>query len=106
MSDVENTLAVVLWEARAKSGREAEMKAFLTRAVTPSRHDAGCIDYEPHEVPGQPGTFVIYERWISREALGAHLHAPRMQELVPQLLELMEGSIEDGIRLLQPFRPA
>lgn len=42
------------------------MKAFLTRAVTPSRHDAGCIDYEPHEVDGQPGTFVFYERWIGK----------------------------------------
>lgn len=105
MFNVENTLTVVLWEAKAKPGREAEMKAFLTAAVTPSRHDAGCIDYEPHEVEGQPGTFVVYERWISREALDAHLHAPRMQELVPQLLALMEGSIEGGIRLLQPLRP-
>lgn len=106
MSEITNTLAVVLWEAKAKPGREAETKEFLTNAVTPSRHDAGCIDYDPHEVEGQPGTFVIYERWISREALDAHLHAPRMQELVPQLLELMEGSIESGIRLLRPFRSA
>ncbi|MER8373661.1 antibiotic biosynthesis monooxygenase [Mesorhizobium sp. M1409] len=106
MSNINNTLTVVLWEAKAKPGREAEMKDFLTAAVTPSRHDAGCIDYEPHEMEGQPGTFIIYERWISREALEAHLHAPRMQELVPQLLELMEGSIEAGIRLLRPFRPA
>lgn len=37
MSEVENTLTVVLWEAKAKPGREAEMKAFLTSAVTPSR---------------------------------------------------------------------
>jgi hypothetical protein len=29
-----------------------------------------------------------------------------MQELVPELLELMDGTIEDGIRFLQPFRPA
>ena len=105
MPDIENKVTVVLWEARAKPGREAEMKAFLTAAVTPSRHDAGCIDYEPHELEGQPGTFVIYERWTSREALDAHLHAPRMQQLVLQLLELMEGSIEGGIRLLKPFRP-
>ncbi|WP_210251086.1 putative quinol monooxygenase [Brucella anthropi] len=67
MSEVENTLTVVLWEAKAKPGREAEMKAFLTSAVTPSRHDVGCFDYEPHEVKGQPGTFVIYERWISKK---------------------------------------
>jgi quinol monooxygenase YgiN len=106
MPNPESALTVVLWEAKAKPGREVEMKAFLTNAVTPSRHDAGCIDYEPHEVEGQPGTFIIYERWISPEALDAHLHVPRMQELVPQLLELMEGSIEAGIRLLRPFRPA
>jgi hypothetical protein len=29
-----------------------------------------------------------------------------MQELVPQMLELIDGSIEDGITLLHPFRPA
>jgi hypothetical protein len=29
-----------------------------------------------------------------------------MRELVPQMLELIDGSIEDGIRLLRPFRPA
>jgi hypothetical protein len=39
-------------------------------------------------------------------ALDGHLHAPRMQELVPEQLDLMDGTIEDGIRFLQPFRPA
>lgn len=28
-----------------------------------------------------------------------------MQKLVPQMLELIDSSIEDGIRLLLPFRP-
>lgn len=106
MSDADKALTAVLWEAKAKPGREADMKAFMTGAVTASRHDAGCIDYEAHEVEGQAGTFIIYERWISRDALDAHLHAPRMQELAPQLLEMMEGSIEGGIRFLRPFRPA
>ena len=105
MSDTEN-MTVVLWEAKAKPGREADMKTFMTKAVTASRHDAGCIDYEAHEVEGESGTFIIYERWLSREALDAHLHAPRMQTLVPQLLDMMDGSIEAGIRLLRPFRPA
>ncbi len=82
------------------------MKAFMTAAVTASRHDAGNIDCEAHQVEGEPGTFVIFERWESREALEGHLQAPRMQHLVPRLLELMDGSVEDGIRLLQPFRPA
>jgi len=106
MTATSNQYVTVLWEARAKPGREADMKAFMTEAVTASRFDAGNIDYEAHEVEGQPGVFVIFERWDNHAALDGHLHAPRMQELVPRLLDLMDGSIEDGIRFLQPFRPA
>jgi quinol monooxygenase YgiN len=96
----------VIWQTRAKAGKEADLKAFITAAVTPSRNDAGNIDYEAHEVDGKPGEFVIYERWETREHLDAHLGAPRMQDLVPQMLELIDGSIDDGITLLRPFRPA
>jgi quinol monooxygenase YgiN len=107
MSDESKAVVTVLWEAQAKAGRENDMKAFMTAAVTPSRNDPGNIEYEAHEVEGQPGRFIIFERWVSREALEGHLGDPRMQELVPQLLEMMEGSsIEDGIRMLRPFRPA
>jgi len=100
-----NGYVTVIWQTKAKSGKEADLKAFITTAVTPSRNDAGNIDYEAHEVDGRPGEFVIYERWETREHLTAHLSAPRMQGLVPQMLELIDGSIEDGITLLRPFRP-
>ncbi|GAB7043922.1 MULTISPECIES: putative quinol monooxygenase [Catenuloplanes] len=106
MTTTSNGYVTVIWQARARTGREADLKAFITAAVTPSRNDAGNIDYEAYEVEGRPDTFVIYERWENREALDSHLGAPRMQELVPQMLELIEGSIEDGITLLRPFRPA
>ncbi|UOB18655.1 putative quinol monooxygenase [Abyssalbus ytuae] len=105
MSEIKNNYVTVLWEARAKKGMEAEMKAFITGVVTGSRYDAGCIEYEAHEVEGQSGTFIIFERWESKTALEEHLTCNRMKEKAPQLLELMEGSIEEGIRLLQPFRP-
>jgi quinol monooxygenase YgiN len=105
MTTTANGYVTVIWETKAKAGREDELKTFITAAVTPSRNDAGNIDYEAHEVDGVPGAFVIYERWESRGHLDAHLGAPRMQELVPQMLELIDGSIEDGITLLRPFRP-
>jgi quinol monooxygenase YgiN len=105
MSATPNGYVTVIWEAKAKPGKEADLKAFITAAVTPSRNDAGNIDYEAHEVDGQPGAFVIYERWETREHLDAHLSGPRMHDLVPQMLELIDGSIEDGITILRPFRP-
>ena len=106
MTATPNGYVTVIWQTRAKSGMEADLKAFITAAVTISRNDAGNIDYEAQEVEGQPGAFVIYERWENRECFDAHLGAPRMQELVPQMLELIDGSIADGITLLRPFRPA
>ncbi|MFE2216992.1 putative quinol monooxygenase [Streptomyces canus] len=62
MTATSNHYVTVLWEARAKSGKEAAMKAFMTAAVTASRYDAGNIDYEAHQVEGQPGAFVIFEQ--------------------------------------------
>jgi quinol monooxygenase YgiN len=106
MTATSDGYVTVIWQTRAKPGKEAALKEFITAAVTPSRNDAGNIDYEAHEVDGDAGAFTIYERWESRQYLDAHLAAPRMQALVPQMLELIEGSIEDGITLLRPFRPA
>ncbi|MDI9835002.1 putative quinol monooxygenase [Streptomyces sp. KAU_LT] len=105
MTATPNGYVTVVWNTKAKPGREADLKAFITAAITPSRNDPGNIDYEAHEVDGRPGEFVIYERWEARTHLDAHLTAPRMHELVPQMLELIDGTIEDGIRLLHPFRP-
>ncbi|NHN25261.1 antibiotic biosynthesis monooxygenase [Flavobacterium jejuense] len=100
-----NSYVTVLWEAKAKKGMESKMKTFITNAVTASRYEFGCIDYEAHEVEGQSGKFIILERWVSMEALQEHLNSPRVKEKGPELVEMMAGSIEDGIRFLHPFRP-
>ncbi|MBN9623502.1 MAG: antibiotic biosynthesis monooxygenase, partial [Actinobacteria bacterium] len=65
MSDAPRGVVTVLWEAQARAGKEDDMKAFMTAAVTPSRNDPGNVEYEAHEVEGQPGRFIIFERWIS-----------------------------------------
>lgn len=106
MAYTSTNYVTVIWEARAKPGMEAAMKSFLRGVVTSSRNDPGCIDYEFHEVENHPGTFIAYERWENRLALDRHLQSPRMQEKGPQLLQLMDGSIEDGLRVLRAFRPA
>ncbi|MDV3455417.1 putative quinol monooxygenase [Sphingomonas sp. HF-S4] len=104
MSRAEDFVSVI-WEARAKPGCEDDMRLFLKSAVTLSRNDPGCIDYEMHEVADEAGVFIAYERWVSRDALNKHLTAPRMSEMAPRLLTLMQGSIEDGMRILHAIRP-
>jgi quinol monooxygenase YgiN len=96
----------VLWEVRARQGKDSEVRAVLTDIVTEVHHDPRCIDYEAHEVEGQPGTFIIVERWESRASLEEHQQTSRMQELTPQLVPLLAGAVEDGLRLLHPLRPA
>jgi quinol monooxygenase YgiN len=100
-----NGPVTVIWEARAKAGKDAAVRDLVARIVTPSRNDPGNVDYEAHEVEGRPGTFVVYERWASREALQNHAQAPWIPELIPALEELLEGSIEDELRFLRVLRP-
>jgi quinol monooxygenase YgiN len=106
MSEKQNTIVAALWIAHAKPGKEAEVRELISRVVTPARADAGNIDYEVHEDETHPGTFVVYERWASREALDNHTRSPWIPDVIPPLLELIEGEIEDELRFLRPLRPA
>ena len=96
---------VVLYEAKAKPGKEAELRAMLVAGVTGSRHDEGNVSYELHEVAGDPTRFVLYEQWIAEEALQAHLETPPLQKLKAKADELIEGGFEAGMRKLKKLRP-
>ncbi|MGI4821653.1 MAG: putative quinol monooxygenase [Janthinobacterium lividum] len=106
MQYLTNQYVTVIWEAQAKAGKAAEMKSLITGVITGARNEVGCLDYEAHEVEGQPGTFIIWERWENKAALDRHYSSAQMIEKIPQMMELIEGSIEAGIRFLNPFRPA
>ena len=97
---------VLLYRAKAKPGKEAELREMLVSGVTGSRHDAGNITYEVHELADDPATLVIYEQWISQEALDAHLETPPLQKLKAKADELMEGGFEAGMLKLKKLRPA
>ena len=106
MSENQQSIIAALWVARAKDGNEDRVRELISRVVTPARNDPGNIDYEVHEEEGSPGTFVVYERWSSKEALDAHTRSAWIPKLIPPLLELIEGNIEDELRFLRPLRPS
>ncbi|MGX7741348.1 putative quinol monooxygenase [Rhodopseudomonas parapalustris] len=47
--------------------------------IAETRKEKGCISYENHISINDPNTFVVVERWESREDLNAHARAPHMK---------------------------
>lgn len=56
--------------------------AFIAGAkacIAETRKEKGCIAYESHVSINDPNTFVVVERWESRDDLNAHARAPHMK---------------------------
>ncbi|MFC0240056.1 putative quinol monooxygenase [Rhodopseudomonas telluris] len=57
-------------------------EAFIAGAkacIAETRKEKGCISYESHISINDPDTFVVVERWESRQDLNAHARAPHMK---------------------------
>jgi quinol monooxygenase YgiN len=67
----ENLLSVVA-ELVAKPGKEDELKQHLIALVAPTLKEEGCVQYDLHQSTTEPGRFVFYENWTSRENLDRH----------------------------------
>ena len=61
----------------ARPGAEAALAAELAAQVAPTRQEAGCLRYDLHRDPANPGTLVFLEAWETREDLKAHANTPR-----------------------------
>ncbi|WP_456026239.1 putative quinol monooxygenase [Pseudomonas capeferrum] len=44
------------------------------------RAEQGCLQYDLHPVVGKPDSFVLIEKWASKDALTAHHEAAHMVE--------------------------
>ncbi len=72
-----NPLTVVA-EIVARRGKEDELKRQLLALIVPTRKEEGCIQYDLHQSTDEPGRFVFYENWTSRELLDRHLNSPHL----------------------------
>ncbi len=78
----------------ARPGKEAELKAALTSLVAPTRKEAGCLNYDLHQLPDDPKKFLFHENWTSKELLDAHLKSAHIAALLPRVPELAVGMPE------------
>lgn len=87
---MEPKLLTVVAEMQAKPGKEEQLKAELLKLVEPTRKEDGCVQYDLHVATDNPGRFVFYENWTSREALDKHLQSPHLKAFGAISKELRE----------------
>lgn len=61
-------------------GKGAEQLAAFAKLAPLVRAEHGCLHYDLHPVVGNPDSFVLIEKWASKDALAAHHVAVHMVE--------------------------
>ncbi|MEO1533188.1 MAG: putative quinol monooxygenase [Pseudomonadota bacterium] len=68
----------ILAQITAVAGKEALVRAELEKLVPITRAEAGCLQYDLHVDNENPGFFIFYENWESRELWQTHMNAPHL----------------------------
>ena len=92
---------VVVARARAREGKQQEMEQALREAMAPTHEEAGCFRYALHRGIEDDRTFVMIERWRSKEELDQHLATAHIQKLFAALGSVVEAQPE--ILVLSPI---
>jgi quinol monooxygenase YgiN len=84
----------VLARFKAKKGMEDKLRDAIMACVAPTRAEAGCINYDLHQMTDDRGDLILYENWRSKQDLDEHLETPYLQELKAKAGELCSEPIE------------
>ncbi len=75
--------------------------------IAETLNEKGCVSYEGHTSIHDPNTYVVVERWESREDLNAHGRAPHMKvwreysaplKTSPTVIEIISDAKVDTIK--------
>jgi quinol monooxygenase YgiN len=72
----------------AVAGREADLGSAFHSLIAPSRQEPGCLVYELHVDPEDPGKFMFYEKFKDQAALDVHLASPHFHSFQSHLKAL------------------
>ncbi len=68
----------ILAQITAAPGKEDLLRSELEKLVPVTRAEAGCLQYDLHADNENPGFFLFYENWESRELWQDHMKAPHL----------------------------
>ena len=84
----------VVAEMKALPGKTEELKKVLTGLLEPTRKEDGCINYDMHQSPENPETFLFHENWTDKEKLDRHLETPHLKDFFSRIPELVDGDVK------------
>ncbi|MGW4093437.1 putative quinol monooxygenase [Nocardia sp. NPDC004750] len=85
---------VVVATMIAKPGQEELVERTLRTAAPAVHSEPGCLLYALHRRIGEPGRFVMIEKWASKEALRAHGQSAVLREVNAALSDALSGPAE------------
>lgn len=68
----------IVAQLKAKPGKEKELQQVLQALVEPTRHEEGIINYDMHVSNEDPGLFVFYENWRTKDEWERHMKSPHL----------------------------
>lgn len=63
----------------AVAGKEKQVRAALENLVSPTRAEAGCLQYDLHQDNTDPRVFLFFENWESRALWQDHMNSPHIR---------------------------
>ncbi|MBM7650190.1 quinol monooxygenase YgiN [Bacillus ectoiniformans] len=76
---------------KAKTGKEELLREQLIKVISPSRQEAGCIEYILHASIENKNEFVFYETWQDEESLLKHIESKHYQAYRQGTEDLIES---------------
>lgn len=70
-------------------GEEDKLKPLLLNLVAASRKETACLQYDLHQVTGEPNLFIFHEIWESAQKLEEHNNTPHLKTFLSQAEPLL-----------------
>jgi quinol monooxygenase YgiN len=92
---MEKDITIVLAFLRAKPGDEGRVHEELSKVVTETLKEPGCLGFVAHQSAERPTEFVVYEHWRERDDVDLHIAMPHVQ----QFMKLGESIFAEPVRV-------
>ena len=79
----------IVAQLKAKPGKERELQQVLQALIEPTRHEQGIINYDMHVSNEDPGLFLFYENWRTKDEWERHMKSPHLEAFAKRNNELV-----------------